>query len=223
MKKLAVLFLVLIMTMSSCFAWGWKKKDTSKVDTSQVEVQPDGHGYVGTLPDVSKNFKTNEPKVSKPLVEATKDFNSSQEIKPIPRENPAFVNIILKQDKTSPYINELNEDILPQLENLLLCIEKKYDVQKFNAKAYFFNKSIEYLTEKYNGKPESHFVSFIKLQELSSHTKSIATLREEAEKYKPYLAYTGAGYLYNGNVIDQQLDYLKTEIEETIVIVKEAR
>ena len=57
----------------------------------------------------------------------------------------------------------------------------------------------------------------------SSHSKSIATLREEAEKYKPYLAYTGAGYLYNGNVIDQQLDYLKTEIEETIVIVKEAR
>ena len=79
------------------------------------------------------------------------------------------------------------------------------------------------MAEKYNGKPESHYVSFVKLQELSSHTKSVATLRQEAEKYKPYLAYTGAGYLYNENVIAQQLDYLKTEIEETIVVVKEAR
>ena len=48
------------------------------------------------------------------------------------------------------------------------------------------------------------------------------TLRAEAEKYRPYLAYTGAGYLYNDNVIDQQLEYLKTEIEDTIVVLKEA-
>ena len=57
--------------------------------------------------------------------------------------------------------------------------------------------------------------------ELSSHTQSIANLRAEAEKYRPYLAYTGAGYLYNDNVIDQQLEYLKTEIEQTIVVLKE--
>ena len=58
--------------------------------------------------------------------------------------------------------------------------------------------------------------------ELSTHTKSLANLRAEAEKYRPYLAYTGAGYLYNDNVINEQLEYLKTEIEDTIVILKEA-
>ena len=31
------------------------------------------------------------------------------------------------------------------------------------------------------------------------------------------------GYLYNENTINQQLDYLKTEIEETIVILKKAK
>lgn len=222
MRKILVLTIAIILSSTSCFAWGWKKKDVPK-NTSQVEVEPNGSGYVGTLPDVSKNFKTNEPQKTKPIFEEAKNFNSSEEIKPVPRDNPAFVNIILKQDKISPYLNDLNEDILPQLENLLLCIENNYDVQKFNAKAYFFNKTIEYLTEKYNGKPESNYISFKKLQELSTHTKSVATLRQEAEKYKPYLAYTGAGYLYNENVINQQLDYLKTEIEQTIVILKEAR
>ena len=71
--------------------------------------------------------------------------------------------------------------------------------------------------------PESNFTSFQKLLTLSTHAKSVATLRAEAEKYRPYLAYTGAGYLYNDNVIDQQLDYLKTEIEETIVVLKDVK
>lgn len=223
MKKFLVLSLALILSSTSCFAWGWKKKEQSKIDTSNIEVQAEGKGYKGTLPDVSKNFKTNEPKKSKPVFEDSKNFNSSQEIKPVPRDNPAFVNIILKEDKRSPYINELNSDVIPQLENLLLCIENKMDVQKFNAKVFFFTQTVEYMQNEYEGKPEINFVSFKKLQELGNHAKSVATLRQEAEKYKPYLAYTGAGYLYNENTINQQLDYLKTEIEETIVILKEAR
>ena len=106
---------------------------------------------------------------------------------------------------------------------MLLCIEKGYDVQKFNAKAMFFNQTVKYLEEKYLDKPESSFESFKKIQTLSTHTQSVATLRTEAERYRPYLAYTGAGYLYNDNVINEQLDYLKTEIEDTIVAIKDAK
>lgn len=181
----------------------------------------EGKGYVGTLPDLTKGFATSEPKNTKPIYEKTKDFNSSSEIKPAPRENPAFVNIILKTDKNSPYLNDIN-DLLPLLENILTCIENDESVQMFNAKVYFLNKTVDYLSDKYNGKPESSYFSFKKLLELNTYTKSVATLRAEAEKYRPYLAYTGAGYLYNENVINQQLDYLKTEIEDTIVVLKDA-
>lgn len=59
---------------------------------------------MGTLPDVSKSFQTSDPKSAKPLYEKTKDFNSANEVKPAPRDNPAFVNIMLKTDKTSPYL-----------------------------------------------------------------------------------------------------------------------
>ena len=222
MKKFLVLCLAIILSTSSCFAWGFRKKETKPVSTEATEIEPNGKGYVGNLPDISKNYKQSEPKSAKPLVEKTKNFNSSDEIKPVPRQNPAFVNIILKEDKTSPYINDIN-DLLPQLENILTCIENNYDVQKFNAKVYFFTKTVEYLSGKYSGKPEYNFVSFQKLLELKTQSQSVATLRAEAEKYKPYLAYTGAGYLYNENVINQQLEYLKTEIEDTIVIIKEAK
>lgn len=222
MKKFAVLSLAVILSSTSCFGWGWWGKDKPKsTSQAEVEVEPTGSGYVGKLPDLTKGFKTTEPQSTKPIFEETKDFNSSQEIKPVPRDNPAFVNIILKEDKTSPYLNDIN-DLLPQLENLLLCIENNSDVQKFNAKAFFFNKTIEYLKDKYNGLPESSYTSFKKLLELSIHTQSIANLRAEAEKYRPYMAYSGSGYLYNENVINQQLDYLKTKIEETIVVIKES-
>lgn len=224
MRKLLILSLALILSTSSCFAWGFWNKDKDKTKSnstqSNIEIENSGSGYVGKLPDLTKGFATTEPQYTKPIFEKTKDFNSADEITPIPRDNPAFVNIILKSEKTSAYINDINE-LLPQLENLLLCIENNSDVQKFNAKAYFFNKSVEYLRDKYKGLPESSYISFKKLLELSSHTQSIANLRAEAEKYRPYLAYTGAGYLYNDNVIDQQLEYLKTEIEQTIVVLKE--
>lgn len=224
MRGLAIIFLIFIINAQMCFAWGfWNKNNTAK-DTKQqtpVEVEGTGKGYTGTLPDLTKGFATTEPKSTKPVFENSKKFNSADEIKPAPRENPAFVNIILKEDKTSPYLNDINE-LLPQLENLLLCIENSDSVQKFNAKAFFFYKTVEYLINKYEGKPESSYYSFKKLTELSTHTRSVANLRAEAEKYRPYLAYTGAGYLYNENIIDQQLEYLKNEIENTIVILKEA-
>lgn len=211
MKKFAVLCFVIIFSTGAGFGWGFKK------DTPDTE----GRGYVGTLPDISKSFNSNEPKNTKPLFEESKEFNSSEEIKPVPRDNPAFVNIILKDNKMSPYLNDINE-LLPQLENLLLCIENQDSVQLFNAKAYFFTKTVEFLRNKYEGTPESSYISFQKLMELCTHTQAVANLRAEAEKYRPYLAYTGAGYLYNDNVINQQLEYLKTEIEDTIVVIKEA-
>lgn len=227
MKKLLALFIIAAFVCPSCQAWSFRKnKQTPKTQQSEpVEIKEYdnyGSGYVGTLPDISGNFGSPEARDVKPDFEVTKQFNSANEVVPAPRDNPAFVNIILKTDKKSPYLNDINE-ILPQLENILYCIENDYDVQRFNAKVYFFNQNIEYLQEKYLNKPESTYVSFQKLITLNTHTKTIANLRSEAEKYKPYLAYTGAGYLYNENVINEQLDYLKTEIEETIVILKEAQ
>lgn len=231
MKKFFVLILIFALTSSGCYAWSFNwKKDKNQNQSTEASSEPVeipeydnyGSGYKGTLPDVSKSFKTSEPQTAKPTYENSRKFNSAEEIKPVPRDNPAFVNIMLKTDKTSQYVNDINE-IIPQLENILTCIENGYDVQKFNAKVHFFSQNVQYLQEKYNGKPECNFDSFQKLLTLSTHSQSVATLRSEAEKYRPYLAYTGAGYLYNDNVINEQLDYLRSEIEDAIVVLKDVR
>lgn len=178
-------------------------------------------GYVGTLPDLNKTYEKEQPKKNSPDFRPTKDFNSANELKPVPRDNPAFVNIILKTDKTSKYVNDLNE-FIPMLENLYDMIDDGANVQVFNAKAYFFTKNADYFKDKYANKPESYFLSYKKLLDLSMHTKSIALLRTEAAKYNPYMAYRGAGYLYNPDSITEQLEYLKEEIKKTIIILKEA-
>lgn len=209
MRKLWIIFLIILIS-------------TSGSSVLAKKVSTESKGYVGKLPEISKTFSSDEPQSAKPLYEKSTDFNSFKEIKPIPRDNPAFVNVILKENKSSPYLDDVNELIL-QLENLLICVENRDNVQRFNAKAYFFNKTLEYFKDKYDGKPESNYVSFKKALQLGTYTQSVATLRAEAEKYRPYLTYTGNGYLYNDNIINQQLDYLKTEIEDTITVLKDVR
>lgn len=188
------------------------------------EDRPDsfeGRGYVGTLPDLTRTYQPPKEKKIAPEMKPVKDFHSADEIKPVPRDNPTFVNIILKTEKTSQYVNDLNE-FIPLLENIYDLIEDNSNVQVFNAKVYYFNKSAEYFREKYDNKPESQFVSYKRLMELSTHAKSIALLRSEAVKYNPYLAYGSAGYSYNPNNITEQLEYLKSEIQQTILILKES-
>lgn len=211
MKKSLILVLALIFSSSS--AYGFFGKD-------KVEV-PDDKGYLGTLPNITKQYEPPEPVEGAPIFDKIKDFHSINELKPIPREDSAFVNIILKQDKTSHYINDLNEFILI-LEKIYDSIENGEDIQKFAAKVYFFNKHADYFRDKYLNKPESYYESYQKILDVSLRAKTISQLRSEAEKYKPYLAYSGAGKIYDSENIDEQLTLLKYEIETTIVILKEA-
>ncbi len=213
MRKYAHFWILLILSLF-----------TISSDTIFASERPEsfsGRGYMGTLPDLTRSYQSQKPSKNTPEMNPAKNFNSENEIKPVPRDNPTFVNIILKSEKTSQYVNDINE-FIPMLESIYDMIENNSNVQVFNAKVYYFNKSTEYLKEKYEKRPESQFLSFKRLMELSLHAKSIALLRNEAEKYNPYLAYGSAGYIYNPNNISEQLNYLKAEIEQTIMILKES-
>lgn len=211
MKKILIICLLFSLIHSPAFAFfNYKNQDLYE-----------NQGYVGTLPDVTKSFHASEPTQVKPTFEKTKKFNSENELKPVPRDNPAFVNIILKQDKSSPYLNDITE-FIDMLEKIYDSIEANENVQLFASRVYFFTKNADYFRDKYEGKAESSYVSFQRLMELSLHANTVAQLRTEAEKYSPYLAYGGTGHIYNENNINEQLQYLKDEIEQTIVVLKEA-
>ena len=215
MRKYGLFLVVLsfVLIQSATFAFGKSK------------LPVEGKGYVGTLPELTRNYGANDeatditPRSVSPI--PSKDFNSEREIKPAPIEDPSFVNIILKTDKSSKYANDLNE-LIPLLEEIYDMIEENKNVQIFNAKVYYFNQSVDYFRDKYADKPEGQYISYKRLLELNTHARSIALLRSEAEKYNPYLSYGSEGYIYNPNNIREQLGYLKNEIRQTILLLRES-
>ena len=98
------------------------------------------------------------------------------------------VDIILKKDKTSPYINDLNE-VISLLEKMKKCIDSNGNVQKFNAIASSIIDHADYMAEKYASSPERYYISFVKLQNIAAEVRNLATLRCESQVYIKYLAY----------------------------------
>jgi len=214
MRKFIAIICVLCFFVPSCYAARYKKDKA-------LEVELEGRGYAGTLPDLTKVFQKKEQKISTPLFEAQKDFNDPSQLKPIPRDNPSFVNIIQKKDKTSHYITDANEIIL-LLEKLLDSIEdNSNNVQLFITRANVVSMNLDYLSEKYKDQPESSYESFRKLMEVNGYVKSISQLRREAIVYQRYLAYQESGSIYNPENINQQLEYLKDELNTAILLLKE--
>ena len=93
-----------------------------------------GSGYKGSLPDINMQFEYKRTSVqeTQPFYRTIDEFDHPAQFKNVPRENPSYIDIILKKDKSSPYINDLN-DVIPLLEKLQKCIQNNGNKQKFNA------------------------------------------------------------------------------------------
>lgn len=214
MKKIIACLILLSITLPS-HAFFWNRKDKA------LEKELQGKGYAGTLPNLEEKTEKSKTKVTTPIFESQEGFNDPSELKPVPRDNPAFINIIQKKDKTSQYVNDANE-IIPMLENLVDCIEEDNEnLQLFVTRANVLSMNIEHLSEKYAGKPESYYESFKKLLEVNRYVKSIALLRKEAVTYQRYLAYTASGSIYNPENIANQLQYLLEELNSAILLLRE--
>lgn len=213
MKKFLICLLLLTIGLPSNAAF-WNKKNKA------LEQELQGKGYAGNLPEIGEKIERSKTKVTTPVFDAQEGFDDPAELKPTPKDNPAFVNIILKKDKSSPFVNDANE-IIPMLEKLVDCIEDNESLQLFITKANLLTLNVDNLTEKYNGKPESYYESFRKLQEVNRYVKSIALLRKEAVTYQRYLAYSESGSIYNPENINQQLQYLLEELNTAILLLRE--
>lgn len=209
---LIAIFSIWFALLPSC-----AKTIDNTVDSMNIQSKK---GYVGTLPDVTEKFQPSTPTEATPVFESQEGFDDPDQLKPVPRENPAFVNIILKQDKHSQYLNDISR-IIPIIEQLISGIEDELNSQVFVAKANVLYLNIDALRRKYEGKPESYYISFTKLMPLGTHVKSIATLKSEAEKYSKYLAYQSTGAIYAPDNVNQQVEYLRQELEEVLVILKQ--
>ncbi len=213
MKKFLVCLILLSIALPS-HAFFWNKKDKA------LEKELQGKGYAGTLPDIGEKIEKSKTKVTTPIFESQEGFDDPSELKPVPKDNPAFINIIRKKDKNSEFVDDANE-IIPMLEKLVGCIEDNESLQLFITKANLLTLNIDSLAKKYDGKPESFYESFRKLQEVNRYVKSISLLRKEAVTYQRYLAYSESGSIYNPENIANQLQYLLEELNTVILLLRE--
>lgn len=213
MKKFLIVLLLMSFALPSN-AFFWNKKDKA------LEKELEGKGYAGTLPNIGDKVEKSKTKVTTPIFESQEGFDNPADLKPVPKDNPAFINIIQKKDKNSPFVDDAIE-IIPMLEKLVDCIEDNENVQLFVTKANLLSLNIDNLGEKYKGKPESYYESFRKLQDVNRYVKSISLLRREAITYQRYLAYSESGSIYNPENIAQQLEYLKEELNTVILMLRE--
>ena len=182
-----------------------------------------GSGYRGTLPDINMQFeyKRTSTEESQPFYRTIDEIHHPAQFKNVPRENPSYIDIILKKDKSSPYINDLN-DVIFLLEKLQKCIQNNGNIQKFNAISSSIIDHADYIAQKYADKPERYYISFSKLQSIAAQVRSVATLRCEATVYVKYLAAQGEGAIYSKESLQQQIDMLERDLDITIKILKDS-
>lgn len=182
-----------------------------------------GAGYKGSLPDINGEFEyvRTTPQKTKPIFNTSGENNPNPKYKKIPRENPQYIDIILKKDKTSPYINDLN-DVILILEKMEKCIDSNGSVQKFNAIASSIIDHADFMAEKYAQRPERYYISFSKVQDIAAQARTIATLRCESQIYIKYLTYQGEGQVYSKDSINRQIELFREQLDLTIRILKDS-
>lgn len=214
MKKFLVILALIFLSCGMAHA---KKESLPAIPSQEFMNQK---GYEGSLPDIIDKFQPSKASSGSPVFEAEDGFDDPDKLKPVPRDNPAFVNIILKKDKTSTYIHDINKIIL-LVEALIDSIENEDTVQLFVAKATNLGFAIEGLRDSFEGKPESFYNSYVRLMSLCMQVKSIAELRREGATYNRYLAYQAAGSIYAPDNVNKELQMLLDELQDVLVILRE--
>lgn len=183
-------------------------------------IHPIGkYGYKGHLPNIASEFEYKKTKDEYKCLIPTNPPASKQDLIPAPRDNPAYVDIVVKKGGSSQYVNDVN-DVIFILQKLIVNIEDDVNVQRFNAQVSGLLDNIFYIQDKYKNKPEANYISFYKMLELANVARDTAILRTEAQAYSKYLAYSGEGAMYRPERIQKQMDHLLEEINKTLVVLK---
>lgn len=179
-----------------------------------------GAGYEGTLPNIEAEFayKKKAPEESAPPFTPVEN-QTAKDLKPIPRDNPSYIEIIIKKDKSTQYLNDTN-NIIIMLEKLKKCIEQKQDIQKFNAIISNLIDNIALVKTQYENKPEKNYISYKNLMSLSDQARNVAMLRTESQVYTKYLPYSSSGAVYKPQNVDKQINILLNSVNESLYVLK---
>lgn len=188
-----------------------------------VVVLTTGAGYVGSLPDIDAEFaylrKKTPEKAQAPFSVKELDEKTEVKLKPIPREDDSYVDIIVKKDKTTKYLKDMN-GVIVVLEKLRKCLNTNQDIQMFNAIVSNLIDNVEYIRNEYKGKPEENYLSYNRLILMSSQAREVANFRTQGYARMKYHPYSSDENIYTQENLNEKLENLLVNVNETLFILK---
>ena len=182
-----------------------------------------GAGYMGTLPDIDAEFsylrKQSSENAMAPYSIEELDKKTEQELRTIQIENDKYVDIIIKKDKTTQYLKDVNSVILI-LEKLRRCLNTDQNIQKFNAIVSNLIDNVEYIKQEYKDKPESNYLSYSRLIYVSDSARAVANYRMQGMRSEKYIPYTSSNNVYTKETTDKKINDLLNNVNETLFILK---
>lgn len=204
MKRFAVIILLLL-----CIQCAYAKKT--------IKVSDENKGYAGKLPNIEQAFSSKSEK---------KEFETGKidpkDLIKAPTEDKLFVDVIIKKEKTSQYVNDIRR-VIPVLEKLKTCLENDENIQKYNANVNMLDLYAKDIEKEYKNKPQGHSYSYESLMYIVNYAKIVANLRFESSAYSRYMSYSGDGAQYSPQNIASQTKILLEQINDVLQVLKNER
>lgn len=199
------------------------KKFFAVISLLFVIIVTSGAGYVGTLPNIDAEFaylrKKVPEKAQSPFSVNELDKQNEQSLKPIPIEDDTYVDIIIKKDKKTQYLKDVI-GVIVVLEKLRKCLNTNQNIQMFNAIVSNLIDNVEYIRVEYKDKPEENYLSYSRLLYVSSEAREVANFRMQGYTRQKYQPYTSENNIYTKENLDEKLEHLLNNVNETLFILK---
>ena len=181
-------------------------------------------GYYGTLPDINEAFKyktqtnSNSSKVNSKIYDS--EDGDEEKLKPAPYDDALFLDIVVKKEKTSTYVNDIQRT-KNALNSLKKCIEENGDIQRFNGCVNLIDLYSKNLKEKYSNKSESLKESYISILNTTNEAKVLGNLMYDSNYYAKYIP-TSTGQYSKQNINSEQ-EKLLNKINKTLFLINEEK
>ncbi len=201
------------------------KKTTSKkfnLFKKKNKKEENSSGYWGKLPDIEEDFKyknqnsasTNDIGAKIPDREDIDDEN----LKPAPFDDSLFLDVIVKEKKSSNYVNDLQKTKFA-LQSLRDCIMNQGDIQRFNGCVNLIDLYVKNLKTKYENSSESLKESYQDILATNYYAKVLGNLKYDANYYSRYIP-TQQGQYSNSNIKKEE-ENLLNRINRTLFLINQ--
>ena len=197
-----------------------KPKKQKQFDSQANKYKNVSQGYYGTLPNIKGDFqyKQSTPPSTTSELDAyiPPDKIEDESLKQAPYSDPLFLDVIVKKEKQSNYVNDIQKTKLA-LTNLKKCIEEQGDIQRFNGCVNMVELYCKNLQKKYENKSESLKESYIDILNTNYHAKVLGNLMYDANYYSRYIP-TQQGQYSKSNIENKKQALLK-RINKTLFLI----